>query len=140
MTCRPTCPARRWSGTSFYLLKGAFPQGPLAGAALTLWMALLACAGATLAGIALAVLLELAPRGVAAPLRAMLALLRAVPVLMLVFWTYFLLPMVAGMHVGEVSTVVVALAAIGAAYVAQTLQAGIAALGPGQRRRRWRWA
>lgn len=116
-----------------YLLKGAFPQGPLAGAALTLWMALLACAGATLAGIALAVLLELAPRGVAAPLRAMLALLRAVPVLMLVFWTYFLLPMVAGMHVGEVSTVVVALAAIGAAYVAQTLQAGIAALGPGQR-------
>ncbi|SDD39682.1 amino acid ABC transporter membrane protein 2, PAAT family [Cupriavidus sp. YR651] len=115
-----------------YLLKGAFPQGALAGAALTLWMALLACLGATIVGIGLACWLELAPATVARPVRAGLAFLRAIPVVMLIFWTYFLLPMLAGVQVGEVSTVVVALAAIGASYIAQTMSAGFAAIGRGQ--------
>ncbi|MGX6569472.1 amino acid ABC transporter permease [Cupriavidus sp. GA3-3] len=116
-----------------YLLKGAFPEGPLAGAALTLWIAALACAGATVLGIALALLLELAPSSVTRVLRAVLALLRAVPVLMLIFWTYFLLPMLAGVQVSEVLTVVLALALVGAAFIAQSLHAGIGAIGAGQR-------
>ncbi|WP_420995769.1 amino acid ABC transporter permease [Cupriavidus sp. 30B13] len=116
-----------------YLLKGTFPEGPLAGAALTLWMAALACAGATVLGIALALLLDLAPAALVRPLRALLAGLRAIPVLMLIFWTYFLLPMLAGVQVGEVQTVVLALALIGAAYVAQVMEAGFAAVGRGQR-------
>ncbi|WP_454738932.1 amino acid ABC transporter permease [Cupriavidus necator] len=116
-----------------YLLKGAFPDGPLAGAALTLWMSALACAGATVLGIALALLLELAPPAVSRALRAVMALLLAVPVLMLIFWTYFLLPMLAGVQVSEVLTVVLALALVGAAFIAQSLHAGIAAIGAGQR-------
>jgi len=116
-----------------YLLKGTFPDGPLAGAALTLWIAVLACAGATVLGIGLAMLLELMPTAPARPLRALLAGLRAIPVLMLIFWTYFLLPMLAGVHVGEVRTVVLALALIGAAYIAQVMEAGFDAIGRGQR-------
>lgn len=34
-----------------YLLIGPYPNGPLSGAALTLWMALLACLAATVAGV-----------------------------------------------------------------------------------------
>ncbi len=116
-----------------YLLKGAFPDGPLAGAALTLWMAVLACAGATVLGIAVAVLQDLAPPALARAIGACLACLRAIPVLMLIFWAYFLMPMLAGVQVGEVQTVVIALACIGAAYIAQTLSAGFAAIGRGQR-------
>ncbi len=116
-----------------YLLAGTFPDGPLAGAALTLWMAVLACAGATVLGIGLAVLLDQAPVPLARAARALLACLRAVPVLMLVFWTYFLLPMLAGVHVGEVRTVMLALALIGAAYIAQVMEAGFDAIGRGQR-------
>jgi len=116
-----------------YLLAGAFPNGPLAGAALTLWMALLACTGATVLGIGVAVLLDLAPAPLARAVRALLACLRAIPVLMLVFWAYFLLPMLAGVHVGEVQTVVLALALIGAAYIAQVMAAGFVAIGRSQR-------
>ncbi|WP_441634377.1 amino acid ABC transporter permease [Cupriavidus sp. 2MCAB6] len=116
-----------------YLLSGAFPDGPLAGAALTLWMAVLACAGATVLGIGVAVLLDQAPAPLARAIRALLAGLRAIPVLMLIFWAYFLLPMLAGVHVGEVQTVVLALALIGAAYIAQVMEAGFAAIGQGQR-------
>ncbi|WER49461.1 ABC transporter permease subunit [Cupriavidus sp. WKF15] len=115
-----------------FLLKGAFPEGPLAGAALTLAMAAMACAGATAAGIVLALLLALAPPPVTRPVRALLAVLRAIPVLMLIFWAYFLLPMLAGVQVGEVQTVVIALALIGAAYIAQSLDAGFAAIGKRQ--------
>lgn len=115
-----------------YLLKGTFPDGPLAGAVLTLLMAVLACAGATVLGIVLAIVLELAPPAMTRPLRALLAVLRAIPALMLIFWTYFLLPMLASVQVGEVQTVILALALIGAAYIAQTLGAGFAAIGRGQ--------
>lgn len=116
-----------------YLLKGTFPDGPVAGAALTLWMAALSCIGASVLGIAIALLLELLPPLPARMVGGMLALLRAVPVLMLIFWAYFLLPMLTGRHTSEAGTVVAALVLIGAAFIAQTVSAGIAAIGDGQR-------
>ncbi|ALF89859.1 MULTISPECIES: amino acid ABC transporter permease [Ralstonia solanacearum species complex] len=123
-----------------YLLIGPFPNGPLGGAALTLWMALLACAASTAAGIAFALLLDRldhlgtrAAAGLACALRGALATLRAVPVLMLMFWAYFLIPMALGVAVPETATVVTALATVGAAYIAQSMQAGLRAVGTGQR-------
>ena len=121
-----------------YLLVGQYPNGPLAGAALTLWMALWACVAATAAGVGAALLLD---RLHAAPglawlarlLRGLLATLRAVPVLMLMFWAYFLIPMALGVAVPETATVVTALAAVGAAYIAQSMAAGLRAVGAGQR-------
>ncbi|WP_055325190.1 amino acid ABC transporter permease [Ralstonia solanacearum] len=123
-----------------YLLVGPFPNGPLGGAALTLWMALLACAASTAAGIAFALLLDRldhlgtrAAAGLACALHGTLATLRAVPVLMLMFWAYFLIPMALGVAVPETATVVTALAAVGAAYIAQSMQAGLRTVGAGQR-------
>ncbi|CBJ39841.1 exported protein of unknown function (plasmid) [Ralstonia solanacearum CMR15] len=60
----------------------------------------------------------------------MLATLRAVPALMVMFWAYFLIPMALGVAVPETATVV---AAMGAAYIAQSLQTGLRAVGAGQR-------
>ncbi|WP_296228933.1 amino acid ABC transporter permease [Ralstonia sp. UBA689] len=121
-----------------YLLVGPYPNGPLSGAALTLWMALLACAAATAAGVGCALVLDrldAAPQlhWLARALRGVLATLRAIPVLMLMFWAYFLIPMALGVAVPETATVVTALAAVGASYIAQSMEAGLRAVGVGQR-------
>lgn len=121
-----------------YLLVGPYPNGPLSGAALTLWMALLACMAVTAAGVGCALMLDRLDDArrlhwLARALRGVLATLRAIPVLMLMFWAYFLIPMVLGVAVPETVTVVTALAAVGAAYIAQSMEAGLRAVGVGQR-------
>lgn len=115
-----------------YLLFGAYPDGPLEGAALTLIMSLVAGAASvvlgTLGGIALAML-----RGFWVNLfAAVLGFFRAIPVIMLIFWTYFLLPVVLGTEIPGITAVVCALALITSAYLAHAVKAGILAIGKGQ--------
>ncbi|PTB20968.1 polar amino acid ABC transporter permease [Trinickia symbiotica] len=120
-----------WSNLP-YLLFGAFPHGPLGGAALTLSLAvssaLLSAAIGVAAGIGLAM-----TRGAAhIVLLAIVGFFRAIPVLMLIFWTFFLLPIVLQVEVPALGTVLVSLALIGGAYLAHAVEAGIAAVGSGQ--------
>ncbi|HEB1983243.1 TPA: amino acid ABC transporter permease [Yersinia enterocolitica] len=115
-----------------YLLWGTFPDGPLGGAALTLLISLLAVVASAILGTALGVALAMS-RGVwAAVLAAALGFFRAIPVIMLIFWTYFLLPIVFGVDIPEITTVVCALALIASAYLAHAVKAGIVAIGAGQ--------
>jgi polar amino acid transport system permease protein len=51
---------------------------------------------------------------------------------MLIFWTYFLMPVLLHIDVPGLATVVCALALIGGAYLSHSVQAGIVALGDGQ--------
>lgn len=51
---------------------------------------------------------------------------------MLIFWTYFLLPILFGVDIPEITTVVGALALIASAYLAHGVKAGIVAIGRGQ--------
>lgn len=115
-----------------YLLFGAFPDGPIEGAALTLIISLIAGAASivlgTLAGVALAML-----RGFWMNLfAAILGFFRAIPVIMLIFWTYFFLPVVLGMEIPGITSVICALALITSAYLAHAVKAGILAIGKGQ--------
>ncbi|MEI9534687.1 amino acid ABC transporter permease [Moellerella wisconsensis] len=115
-----------------YLLFGTFPDGPLEGAALTLVISLLAGAASiilgTLAGVALSML-----RGFWMNLlAAILGFFRAIPVIMLIFWAYFLLPVILGSEIPGIATVVCALALITSAYLAHAVKAGILAIGQGQ--------
>ena len=55
-------------------------------------------------------LCRLPRRHAAGLLAAVLGFFRAIPVIMLIFWTYFLLPMVFGVEIPEITTVVCALA------------------------------
>lgn len=115
-----------------YLLWGTFPDGSLEGAALTLVISLIAGVASiflgTLAGVALAML-----RGFWMNLfAAILGFFRAIPVIMLIFWTYFLLPVVLGTDIPGIATVVCALALITSAYLAHAVKAGILAIGQGQ--------
>jgi len=108
-----------------YLLWGTFPDGPPGGALLSL----LLCAGASVAsallGLLFGVLLVMLRGSVLAVLRLALGFLRAIPVLMLIFWTYFLLPIIFGLNVSGVFSVMVALALVSGAYLGHSVAAGI---------------
>ncbi len=115
-----------------YLLLGSWPQGQLGGMALTLLMGLAAAALASVLGIAAGVGLVMATPRWRRLLGVLCGTLRAIPVVMLIFWCYFLLPVLFGVDVPGTLTVIAALALIGGAFLAQTVQAGIDAAPAGQ--------
>lgn len=115
-----------------YLLWGAYPYGPIGGAALTIWLSLLSGVASAVLGLVLGVWLYMSRGAVHTGLVLFLGFFRAIPVLMLIFWTYFLLPVVLGFSVPELTTVVCALALIGGAYLAHGVAAGLRSVGQGQ--------
>lgn len=115
-----------------YLLWGTYPDGPLAGAALTVAMSLLAGSFALTAGIAGGIVQIMTRGWLTKCLSLIFVFLRSIPVIMLFFWTFFLFPMLFGRHVSGITTVIVSLAAIYAAYIAQVVGAGLRAVGHGQ--------
>lgn len=116
----------------WYLIKGAYPQGSVGGALLTLFIALAAAIGASGLGIIVGVALNISRGSSRLVLIAVLGLLRAIPVIMLIFWSYFLLPILFGIEIPAVASVIFALAFIYAAYIAYAVNSGILALGQGQ--------
>ncbi len=115
-----------------YFLLGAWPEGPLGGAALTVVLSLCSALISALLGLVGGIALALLPGHWQLPLRLLLGVFRAIPVLMLIFWIYFLLPIVLHIDVPGVLTVVVALSLIGGAYLSHSVAAGIASLPRGQ--------
>ena len=115
-----------------YLLWGQFPDGTLGGAALTLVMSLIAGLISAVLGTLLGICLAMSRGWLGAALATVLGFFRAIPVIMLIFWTYFLLPIVFGVDIPEITTVVCALALIASAYLAHAVAAGIHAVGRGQ--------
>ncbi|RMX06351.1 amino acid ABC transporter permease [Corticibacter populi] len=116
-----------------YLLLGAWPDGPLGGAALTLVLSALSGLAAASVGLVLGIALALVRnRWLHAAVLAVLAFFRAIPVLLLIFWVYFLLPVAFGLDVPKLFTVVVALSLVGGAYLAHSVYSGIQSLAAGQ--------
>lgn len=116
-----------------YLLIGTFPEGPLAGAALTVVMSICAALIALILGVVTGVVLVLY-RGTkwALVLELICSFLRSIPIIMLFFWAYYMFPILLGMHISALLTVIIALGVIYAAYVAQIISAGFYAVGQGQ--------
>ena len=115
-----------------YFLIGAYPDGPLGGAALTVILALASGIASAIIGLVLGIALSVLRGKPRLLLVAFLGFFRAIPVLMLIFWTYFLLPIVFQIDVPALATVVCALSLIGGAYLAHSVCAGIQSLPPGQ--------
>jgi polar amino acid transport system permease protein len=115
-----------------YLLLGTFPNGPLGGAALTIVMALISAVLSALLGLAGGVALAVARGTAYVFLLAIISFFRAIPVLMLIFWAFFLMPILLHVNVPGLATVVCALALIGGAYLSHSVHAGIMAVGDGQ--------
>jgi len=115
-----------------YFLLGAWPNGPLGGAALTVILSAISAIASGVLGFVLGVALAMTQGVTHRVLLGCLAFFRAIPVIMLIFWTYFLLPILFDLNVPGTGTVVVALSLIGGAYLAHSVYAGIRSLPPGQ--------
>jgi polar amino acid transport system permease protein len=115
-----------------YFLVGQYPGGPLGGLALTV---LLAAAGLALAaplGLVLGLARVSPLRAVRWPVTALGAVVRGVPLLMVIFWAYFFLPSVTGVKTGQFATMLGALVLFDAAYLAEIVRSGIRAVPRGQ--------
>lgn len=115
-----------------YLLVGTFPEGPPGGALLTLILSASSGLLSAVLGLVLGVALVMGTGRWSGWLRAVLGFLRAIPVLLLIFWIYFLLPVLFHMDVPGSVSVVCALSLVSGAYLAHGVAAGIGAVGQGQ--------
>jgi polar amino acid transport system permease protein len=115
-----------------YLMIGEYPKGPLGGLALTLIIAAAAMAFV----LPCAVLVALArTSGIKTLQRVMtvyVAVIRAIPVLLIIFWVYLFAPIVIGFPLSGFTTIVVAIVVYQTAYLSEVIRAGIEALPGGQ--------
>jgi len=114
------------------LLIGEYPHGKLGGLALTLII--------SVASLALtfpcAVLIALARTGQSRAFKAIASgfvhSVRAIPLLMLIFWAYFALPVFIGFPIDATYTLILAIVIYQTAYLGEIIAAGIAGLPKGQ--------
>jgi polar amino acid transport system permease protein len=115
-----------------YFLIGAYPHGNLGGAALTLYLAAVSCVLSFMGGLMLGLLSLSSYRAIKYSTLAVINIVRGIPLLMVIFWMYFLLPSLLGHPVPEARTVIAALTLFTAAYMAQIVRAGILGIPKGQ--------
>ncbi len=115
-----------------YFLVGQYPNGPLGGLALTVLLS----GAALLLAMPLGLLLGIARvspwRALRWPTAALVQVVRAVPLLLVVFWAYFFLPAVTGVKTGQATTMLMTLVLFDAVYLAEIVAAGLKALPKGQ--------
>jgi polar amino acid transport system permease protein len=120
-----------WNNAAYFLL-GRFPQGTLGGVALTVYLAVMAGILSFGGGLVLG-LMNLSGHKIVKTLSLMMVqLIRGMPLLMVIFWMYFLLPALLGHRVEEVWTVIIALALFTSAYMSQIVKAGVESIPKGQ--------
>ena len=114
------------------LLIGQYPNGPLGGIAATLILSVLGIVLAFPLSVLLA-LARLSPwRALSWPATALIYVARGVPLLMIILWVYFLVPLLVGRNVSGFVTMLVTLTLYEGAYLAEVVRAGIQALPKGQ--------
>lgn len=115
-----------------FLLKGTFPDGPLGGLALTLYLSLIVGAASLCTGIlfALATLIPYRPLRWLA--RGGSMLIRGVPSLAFLFWMYFLIPRLLQINLSPLQSAGLALMLYHGAYMGEDIRGGIQAVAKGQ--------
>ena len=114
------------------LLLGQYPHGPLGGLAMTLILAVCGIGLAFPCSVLIALALTSPLRWLRLPAQGLVYLVRGLPLLMFIFWTYFALPGLFGLSVPGVVTMLIALVFYESVYLAEVIRAGIDALPAGQ--------
>lgn len=115
-----------------YFMVGRFPHGPMGGVLLTVYLAVASCILSFAGGLILGLLSVSRRRWLQLPVMAFINLVRGMPLLMVIFWMYFLLPALFGKGIPETRTVILALTLFTSAYMSQIVRAGIEGIPPGQ--------
>ncbi|MGC9325699.1 MAG: amino acid ABC transporter permease [Desulfomonilia bacterium] len=120
-----------WNNMDYFLL-GRFPAGPLGGLALSIILALGGIFFAFWVGIVFG-LMRLSKRWyIRYPSIVYIEIIRGTPLLLLIFWFYFLAPVVLGRPLPEARSTLVAFTVFTGAYVAEIVRAGIQSIAKGQ--------
>ncbi|TBW41293.1 amino acid ABC transporter permease [Siculibacillus lacustris] len=114
------------------LLIGQYPHGPLGGLAMTVIMAVTSLALALPLALAIAVARTEGTPRIARAAQIFVDLVRAIPLLMFVFWVYFAAPVLLGRPIGGVATMIAALVIYESSYLSEIVRAGIEAIPDGQ--------
>ena len=115
-----------------YFLVGQYPDGPLGGLVLTVLLSGAALVLAMPLGLMLGIARVSPYRALRWPTSVLVQLVRAVPLLLVLFWVYFFLPAVTGVKTGQASTMLIVLVIFDSVYLAEIVAAGIRALPHGQ--------
>lgn len=114
------------------LLVGQYPNGPLGGLVVTLLLSALGIVFAFPLGTMLA-LCRLSPfKLLSYPATVIVYVVRGVPLIMFIFWTYFIVPQILGRPVAGFTTMLVTLVIYQSAYLAEIVRAGMTGLSAGQ--------
>lgn len=115
-----------WTPTNLerMLVGDLFTQGQAGGLLLTLWIAAIAIVASTLLGMVLGVMRASDRRGLHLPALVYIETFRNVPLLILVFWAYFVPPYL-GIETSRFVSVAVALTLFTTAYIAEYIRGGI---------------
>jgi polar amino acid transport system permease protein len=114
------------------LLIGQYPQGPLGGVALTLIMALASLLLAFPVALAVAIARISPISAIRRCASAYVTAVRGLPLLLIIFWAYFALPLFTGFTTSASVTVVCALVIYEGAYLGEAIRAALEALPKGQ--------
>lgn len=115
-----------------YLMLGAWQNGALGGLALTLFLSVLTAMFSAVLGLIFGIMLVMGGKFVKTILIIFLGFLRAIPIIMLIFWFYFLLPIVFNVTAPKLTTAIGALSLVGGAYMAHAVAAGLHSIRDGQ--------
>jgi len=113
-------------------LIGSYPRGPLGGLAATVALIVLGLGLAFPCGILLALGRTSRHQIINQVSTAIVIGIRSIPFLMVIFWSYFLLPIMIGRVVSGFTTLVGALIVYQGAYFAEIIRAGILTVPKGQ--------
>lgn len=115
-----------------YFLVGQYPEGPLGGLVLTILLSGAALVLAMPLGLLLGIARVSPYRAVSLPVAGLVQVVRAVPLLLVLFWVYFFLPAVTGVKTSQATTMLMVLVVFDSVYLAEIVAAGMRALPKGQ--------
>jgi polar amino acid transport system permease protein len=115
-----------------YFLVGAYPHGELGGLAMTILMALGGIFGAFWLGLVFGLMRLSRRRWLQWPALVYIEIIRGTPLLMLIFWFYFLAPVLWGRSLPGHQSALISLIVFTSAYIAEIVRAGVLALPKGQ--------
>ncbi len=102
------------------------------GLMLSFLLVLAGSVGGGIAGMALALLRNAHTRVLSAPAAAYVTVMRSVPLILVLFWFYFMAPLALGHPVGALPAALLAFVLFEAAFYCEIIRAGLAAVPPGQ--------
>ena len=114
------------------LLVGQYPNGPLGGISATIVLSVLGIALAFPLSVVMALAGLSSWRALRWPVTAIVYITRGVPLLLIILWVYFVLPLLIGHGVPAFTTMLVTLVGYEAAFLSEIVRAGIQALPRGQ--------